>query len=381
MKILIVSNDMGLGGITTSVRNFCHEMIKQGHSIDHLILSRESEKISGVNNVYIKGIRKYININQSDIHHVSGYRKLFFLSIGFIKKIINKNNKWIPFILYKYKFPKSYDVAIAYRQCAQCYYFVSRCVNASKKIALIHGNLNNMDTTSSWDYLLPEFDKIATVSNACGNDFKQAFPQISHKVKTLYNMFNVAQIKAYSTEVCKIKVNKDIINIITVARHDNWQKNVDRIPYACAELIKRGFTHFHWYIVGNGPHLEYNKQLSNNLGTTNYLTICGALSNPFSLMKQCDISVLTSSTEAYSMTVIESKILNLPQVVMRYPGIEEALIDGVEGLIAEQSIESLCNCLHLLLTDTTLRKMIRKNLKEKPYSNELPYSQFLDMAN
>lgn len=377
MRVLVVMPGFDLGGITTSAINFCKEMSRTGKHVDLLVMDRTTVNIAGVNQIQIEGMRSYWNLSFNDIKQARWYNIGLLIWLAFLKKMLNKSGKWLPVIFHNYHLPKHYDVVMAFRQTEPCYYFASHCVKADKSIALIHGNLHYMHETKTWDYMFPLFDKIACVSNTVSEDFKEAFPAVADRICALYNMFDVEGIKAKSCEDSPIKVDQSKINIVTVSRIDLWHKKINRISEACAELKKRGVKNFHWYIVGDGPALEENVQLSQTLGVSDLITFCGAMSNPFSLQVQCDFSVLTSITEAYSMAVIESKILCKPIVVMRYAGIEEALKDGEEGIVVEQSVDALCDAIYRLVTDNTLLSQLTENLIKKPYTNDICHSQFM----
>ena len=81
------------------------------------------------------------------------------------------------------------------------------------------------------------------------------------------------------------------------------------------------------------------------------------------------------------MSVIESRILKKPMIAMRYEGIEEAIEDGKSGLIAEQTIDSLCKNLELLITDSNYREKMQEFLMNTTYSNEKAYVQFLEVLH
>ena len=62
---------------------------------------------------------------------------------------------------------------------------------------------------------------------------------------------------------------------------------------------------------------------------------------------------------------------------MRYAGIEEALKDGEEGIVVEQSVDALCDAIYRLVTDNTLLSQLTENLIKKPYTNDICHSQFM----
>lgn len=385
MKILVVIPDLNLGGVTTSARNFCIECSRRGNKVDILVMNGSTANIPNVKELELSGKSKYWNLGIDDLKiqlRGRNFGQFALLSCYAVyKKLTNKKGKWLTYIFKNSLVAEQYDVALAYRQCAPCYYYTLNCVKATKKIAMIHGNLNFMNETSSWDKMLISFDRIACVSKAVTNDFKRRYSDIADRFTTIYNMFNISDILRKSRVRCEYIVDHSLLNIVSVTRHENGHKKTNRIVEAAYELKSRGIDNFHWYIVGDGPDMDKNKNLAKKFEVENVITFCGALENPYALQAQCDFSVLTSITEAFSMSVIESQILGKPIIAMHYSGIEEAIQDRINGLISLQTIDNLCDILQEVITKPESLKNIRRNLQEKPYSNDIPYSQFLECAN
>lgn len=194
-------------------------------------------------------------------------------------------------------------------------------------------------------------------------------------------MFDVKDIFTMSTMPCDFKIDDSLFNIISVTRHENDHKKTNRIIEACVELKRRGVKGFHWYIVGDGPDFTNNVKLATKSKVSDLITFCGALSNPYALQSKCNLSVLTSATEAFSMAVIESQILNKPILAMEYPGIMEAIKNGVTGLICEQTVNSLCDSIVDVMHNNELLIRISSCLAKLPVNNDLAYSQLIEAAN
>lgn len=381
MKILVVVPDMLLGGVTSSAINFCKECRKRGNEVDILVMDGAVSNIPDVNQIVLKGPASLWNLSAKQLKNKRLFAKISFAAVASIKKITNHFELWLPIVFHRYKVHGDYDVALAFRQCAPCYYFTLKCTKARTKIGMIHGNLNFMGNTGSWDKYFPLFNKIACVSDAVAKDFKEKFRIVANKFITIYNMFDVEDIHNKASQPCLFNVDRSLTNIITVSRHENNHKRVNRVVEVCAELRKRGVNRFHWYIAGDGPDFDYNQKLAKDMGVDDLITFCGSLDNPYALQHQCDFSVITSATEAYSMSVIESQILKKPIVAMYYPGIEEAIIDGETGLICSQDTNSLCDAILRLIEKTEFRQDIVKSLNNRPYTNDKPYNQLLHAVN
>ena len=171
-----------------------------------------------------------------------------------------------------------------------------------------------------------------------------------------------------------------LVNIVTVARNENSEKQIDMIPQICAALKESNSKRFHWYVIGDGPDLENNKRLAVELGTTDVLTFCGALWNPYPILGACDFLVLPSKWEAYGMVVVEAHILHKPVVATNYPALSEILEDGVTGLISEPNIVDLFdNVRRMVENEDEILFRMKENLQQYEVTNDLAYSQFVKL--
>lgn len=88
--------------------------------------------------------------------------------------------------------------------------------------------------------------------------------------------------------------------------------------------------------------------------------------------------VFPTFTEAFPMVVGESLILGVPVVTTRYPAAGEIIVDGQNGLIVEQSVESIYESVSRLLDDPDLFAELKRNCVAFEYDNDRSYRQFAD---
>lgn len=191
-------------------------------------------------------------------------------------------------------------------------------------------------------------------------------------------MFNKEQILSLAQEENPFSFQSNTINIVTVARIDNDFKRIDLIPEICKQLLVRTSTHFHWYIVGDGPDKETVEKKISDLQVGDVVTICGFTMNPFAILKDASFSVLLSKSEAYPMTVIESFILGKPIVSTNFASIKEMMEDGKQGLIADFSLEDIAMKILKMMDEPGLLSSCNDFLSKYEYSNDIAYRQFLN---
>lgn len=380
-KIIVVVPDMDLGGITTSVINFCNELVEKGNEVSFLNMDNGQEYSGSISNkvqrVQLSGMSIMWNLDASKMRDASFFQKIWLVPVAVLKKIQNKRHKWLDFIFRGYQILGEYDVAVAFRQCSPCFYFTLNCIQAKSKVAFVHGNLRTMGDVSSFEHFFKDFDVVNCVSKACCDGFRKKYPEIAQKFSFVYNMFPTEKIRKQALEEPVISLPKDNFLIVTVSRIENKTKGTDRIIEIC-KLLKENGHQFIWYVLGNGPDFRENVRAVKEAGLEDRLVYCGSISNPHSIVKNCDLSVLPTRGEAYSMTVIESQIVGTPIVVAKYDGVEEAIQMYKSGLITEQTIENMTDIIAMCIQNKDgILDIMRSNLKKMCFDNENAYRQFM----
>lgn len=379
MKILVVVSDLILGGITTSAFNFSNEMVERGHDVTFLDISgtlRETDLPNPkIRIAELRGKSKYWNLTAKNSKGLSPIKHKM---LGVIKKVAIRIDLWYKLIFNKYVVDGEFDVALAFRQCEPCYYFVLNCVNAKKKIGFVHGELRFMGDISSWKKYMTSFDKIAYVSNSVKEQFVSAYPELSDNAVAVYNMFNVENIQKLSQEKPAVEFDKTKKNIVTVCRIDNAFKQTNWIIEICEKLKKDASTPFHWYVLGDGVDYDDMVKLVKEKGIEDVLTFAGNQNNPYSIVKNADFTVLTSKSEAYPMVVFESFILGKPIIVTYYETGKEMIEENKNGLISQQDLTDLYNKVKAMIDDENgIFTECAEFMSTYTYNNDKPYQQFL----
>lgn len=382
-KICLVINGFEQGGVSSSAMNFIRNVSLLGYHIDVVDMCGDTTlDYSNVRNLKIKGIAKYWNLDVDKLQKASFIAKPLLFLLSFVKKLTNRRGKWYPIIFRWCKLAGEYDAVFAYRQCAPCFYFALNCIHSECKVGLIHGDIEYMGDISSWSCMFPKFDKIACVSDAVAEGFRKRFPLLSNRFVTLYNMFDVDAIKTKAKEPLAFEINSSIPNIVTIARHDNGHKKVNRVAEVCKVLQNRGNTSFHWYVVGGGPDFEQNQRDAIELGLSGLITYCGAMSNPFAILAKCDFLVLPSLTESFGMVIIEAKILGKPSVASYFPSLPEVLHDGFDGIIAKQTVLDIADCVERLIENRgNLLSDMKEYIINHPYNQDIVIKQLETIIN
>lgn len=342
-----------MGGVTTAAVNFSNELAARGHEVVFLDMSGENAVADRLHKSVklgtLSGRSRYWQLGTADLSRARGIKKLFLAALGIVKKLTIKSGLWDRLIFKKYKEFGEFDIAIAYRQCAPCYSFVLNKVKAKKKLGFVHGELKYMGDISSWQKYMSRFFKVCYVSGAVRDQFVEEYPELKVNAAAVYNFFDIEKIKTLMEEPADIDFDNEKVNIVTVARIDNAFKRLNIIPNVCRILKDGGVSDFHWYVIGDGPDRAEVESLIESESISDVMTLLGAKNNPYPYMKNAHFTVLPSKSEAYPMTVYESFICGTPIVASRFSSLEEMMCNGADGLIAEQDIESLADCVSKMI--------------------------------
>jgi len=379
MKFLFAVTDFDMGGITESLKNLTNELLKNGDEVSIINLpNEETTQFDGrIKIVELKGLSKYWNVNISDFNNARGIKKTFLLFFGIVKKILSKFGMWEKVIFVNQ--PKiRCDVAIAYRQSPECYYICRKKTTAKRTIAFIHNEFDG--DCSSWAPHLAKIDKIACVSDDWRDNFKKTFPYYRDKVFTVYNLFNIDELKYKADKFYPREFDSTRFNIVTTARIDLSTKRLNIIPTICNRLLEKGIDNFSWFIVGDGQDRTLLENAIDDAKMNNRIFILGRKTNPYPFVKNADLFVLTSCRESYGMVLKESVILGTPVVTTKYPASYEVIRENEQGLITDFDAESIANGIERLYKDKELYNMLKENCVNYKYRASVVYNQLMKLC-
>ena len=155
-----------------------------------------------------------------------------------------------------------------------------------------------------------------------------------------------------------IELPKGYIYIVGMGRIIK-QKGFDLLIKSFS-LLEKNNPKLRLVIIGDGNQLNNLKDYSHSLGIADKIIFHGNITNPFPVLKQCQIFVLSSRWEAFGNVIIEAMSLSLPVICFDIPGGPREIIDHkVNGLLVKSgNIEALAKGIDKLICDKILRKSI-----------------------
>ena len=283
------------------------------------------------------------------------------------KWLFNKQFKGLKYIvrffsprfLHKLLVKEHYDYEIAYLEGIPTRVLCGCRDKSTKTFAWVHIEMVDRNKFFSTYRSLKEahrcyqkFNKIAFVSEVAQSSFMEKTGWTELPSGIVHNTLDIDHINALSQEPIDIELDPNIINLCSVGRLTN-QKGYVRLMNIFGDLVQKGVTNWHFYLLGKGNLHDEIVQAIEERGLKNHVTLLGYDSNPYKYVSRMDWFVCSSYKEGYSTAVTESVIMGTPVVTTDCAGMKEILGDEA-GIIVENTDDALKNALEQLLSDKSL---------------------------
>jgi glycosyltransferase involved in cell wall biosynthesis len=252
---------------------------------------------------------------------------------------------------------EEYDMAIAFLEGAATYY-VSDQVRARKKLAFVHVNYQKAGYIKKLDHqYYQEIDTICCISEAVKQVFNSVYPEHTEKTIVFPNIILQDEIREKASERGGFEDGFDGIRLLTVGRL-HYQKGYDIAIPAFAELVKSGYDHVKWFVIGDGTERARLEKLIAKHNLQGKYILLGQRSNPYPFIAQCDIYIQPSRFEGFPLTLTEALILKRPCITTNFEGVSDLLTDGENAIVVELSASTLGNAIKMLVDDGKLRRRL-----------------------
>lgn len=357
-KVLFINGHLNTGGVERSLVDVLKHMDYSKYAVDLLLLEDTGD--------YVSELPSKVNVLFRDIHHTYGS------FVSSIRQCIVAHD-WmclrLRFLFLLQKFfgacalkraaaillgKHHYDCVIGFRP-GICSDLAAYSVRADRKITWWHHGEFNVDCATYGD-MCSEMDAVAVVSQSCKEMLQGQLPELADKLVCIPNMLDAGAI---GQKAANSPYTGDMLHIVSVGRLAPEKHFENIIPVAKA--LRDMSVDFVWHIVGEGPERSKLEALIAESGLKNHVILEGSKSNPYPYMKYADLFVHPSYVESQGLTVLEAMALGIPCVVTKSLGPCEFIEDGVNGLLTEQSPESLTEKVLAILNDKGLYQHIKEN--------------------
>lgn len=383
-KIIIVNNNMEIGGVQKSLCNLLWE-IHDRYDVT-LCLFRATgaympELPQDVKVLECPGFFRYLGTSQSTW---KGAHKLIRGAMASTAKAFGRSAAMKLVLAGEKKLPGEYDVAISFLHNGRKsnFYggvqeFVLRRVNARRKVAFLHCDYGRCGANEKHNNrLLTRFDRIAACSEGCRESLLQVLPELADRAVTVRNCQPYDRIRAMAREN-PVVYPQGQVNIVMVSRLAH-EKGIERAMEAVAVAGQAGLR-CRLYLVGGGGMEQTLRQRALELNLSNRVEFLGEQSNPYRFMVGADLFLMTSYHEAAPMVIEEAACLNLPILTTRTTSSHEMVIRPGRGWVCENNQQALNQALMEILSEPEKLNEKKKLLTECPVDNRLAVEQFMNL--
>ena len=357
-RILFINGHLNAGGVERSLVDILKHMDYTKYAVDLLLLEDIGD--------YASELPPEVKVLFRDIHHTYGSfassirrcivahdwmclrLRFLFLLQKFFGVCALKRAATI--LLGKHH----YDCVIGFRP-GICSDLAAYSVQADRKITWWHHGEFNVDCAAYGD-MCSRMDAVAVVSQSCKEMLQDQLPGLADKLVYIPNMLDAVAI---GQKAGNSPYTGDMLHIVSVGRLALEKHFENIVPVA--KTLRDMSTDFVWHIVGDGPERSQLETLIAENDLKDHVILEGSKANPYPYMKYADLFVHPSYVESQGLTVLEALALGVPCVVTKSRGPCEFIKDGVNGLLTEQSPESLTEKVLSILTDKTLYQSIKEN--------------------
>lgn len=383
-KILIVNNNMKVGGVQKSLYNLLWSI--DGRYEVTLLLFRAVGVYTGCLPAGVKVLEadslfRYLGVSQGEC---SGLDKLKRGALAALCRVFGRGRVMKLLLASQRMLPEEYDCAIAFLHNGngKNFYggvqdFVLHRVKAKKKVAFLHCDYRNCGANHPMNHrIIGRFDQIAACSDGCRQAFESVLPEWKAKCTTVTNCHRFEEIQMLASD-SPVEYDRSCPNVVMVSRLAH-EKGLERALEAMAYAAGKGIPAA-LHIVGGGPMEGFLRQRAAELRIGDSVHFYGEQSNPYRYMKNADLFLMTSFHEAAPMVIEEAASLGIPVLTTKTTSSEEMVTHRGCGWVCENTQAALNEVFAGVLADPGLMQNVRERLWAGTMNNTLALEQFTKM--
>lgn len=323
-KVLFVLPDYCHGGTNKSMESLLQFLDKEKFDISVYVLYVDGGK-------YYRGVYLPYILGKSLIYYLAHDNVVTRKVMGALMKLSKRVNfNW----LYRYevnRLQKKYrfDTIVAYQETTPTK-FVSLLRSPCNKVAWVHCDYaDHYRITGGADELedYSRYNHIVCVSHTTLQTFTNIYPQLSDRCTYIYNTIVKEAINRLAdSDEGETGFDASCFNIVSVGRFSEV-KQFNKIPEICRQLKRLSDKRFCWYIIGDGDRKLIGSTIEKieHFNLQGEVVLLGSKDNPYPYIKQADLLVSTSYSEACPYVIAEAKALHTPVLANDYPVASEVV--------------------------------------------------------
>ena len=378
-KIIIVNNNMKVGGVQKSLYNLLWTLDGQ-YVISLLLFSPAGEYMDklprSVKVLTCDSLFRYLGVSQGECGNKLTRGSLAALCRVFgrpaVMKLLLASQKMVP---------GHYDCAISFLQNGRKsnFYggiqeFVLRRIDAGRKAAFLHCDYSLCGANyPENNRLLAEFDRIAACSEGCRETFCRTVPELAEKSVTVRNCHRYDEIRALA-QAEPVAYDPDVCNVVMVSRLAH-EKGIERAVAAVKYCRETGIP-VTLHIVGGGPMRVMLEETVKNSAMSEHVRFYGEQGNPYRYLANADLFLMTSFHEAAPMVIEEAACLGIPVLTTRTTSSDEMVTRRECGWVCGNTQQGIDEALLRVVKDAAALRQKKALLQSRHMDNSEAIRQF-----
>ena len=209
--------------------------------------------------------------------------------------------------------PRGYDLYVSFNYL-QAYLLPPW----GKNLQWQHGDIYNclsdpvlLEEHDKQNSMYNKAEKMVVISDYTEQSVIDVFPEQRKKLVKIYNGIDIELIRKKSKEPTNTII-KEKPSMVISGRLESGKDPVRAVDIL--SLIHLKGIKLHLYYLGKGKLKEDILKKAQEVGLDRYIHVLGYYDNPFPIVKQCNCSLMTSKSEGFQMSLLESLALGVPFV-------------------------------------------------------------------
>lgn len=385
-RVLIVNNNMHIGGVQRALLNLLNEIHDQ-YEITLLLFYAGGELLpdipKDVRIIMAHSTFRYFGMTKDDVSNKKEY--VIRTVLAGWTRLFGRGSTL------RFVFPLQvrlcgYDVAISYLHSGDphifyggCNEFVLNCVEAKRKISFLHCDFGKIGAATKYNSrIYGQFDRIAACSAGCRDSFLACMPQFRDRVHVVKNCQNYTEIcRMAQTQTVSLPQSK--LNVATVARFGR-EKGILRAIQAFSQLGEDAKS-VNYYLIGNGAEHSAAADKISEYGLTRKAFLLGEMTNPYGYVKAADVLLIPSLSEAAPMVIDEAAVLGTPVLSTQTLSSHEMITQRGVGWVCENSVDGIRDGIKYLVAHPDAVKEKSAFLRTLAFDNADAVEQFRKMID
>ncbi|MDE7177477.1 MAG: glycosyltransferase [Lachnospiraceae bacterium] len=248
--------------------------------------------------------------------------------------------------------PSDYDLYVSFNYQLPSFLLP----NGTRNIAWIHGAIFDLSENGMEQYrflqsrAFEKVKKIISISDVTTKSIQELFPHYADKIVEVYNSININTVREKAQDPAATILNHPAV--IYVGRFDENKNPIRMVDIF--NSVAREVENIHLYFLGKGElESEVRKKVS-EYGLQEQVHFLGYMENPFPVIKQADVCCMTSKSEGFPMSLLESVALHVPFVSTEVGGARILTNEGRCGRVCRTNEEAVVGITEILGTSKEL---------------------------